>query len=68
MGFWRQQEIQMARRMLDWHYRRNQLTPPGEEEAAQRAAQLVDDAHRIARQRGRNVAAILKELVEEIKR
>jgi hypothetical protein len=68
MGFWRQQEIQMARRMLDWHFRRNQLAPPGEEEATQRAAQLVDDAHRIARQRGRNVVAILKELVEEIKR
>jgi hypothetical protein len=67
MGFWRQQEIQMARRMLDWHCRRNQLALPGEEESTRRAAQLVDDAHRIARQRGRNVLTILKELVEQIK-
>jgi hypothetical protein len=68
MGFWRQQEIQMARRLLDWHYRREQIPLPGGDELDRRAAELVDEAHRIARERGRNVAAILKEMVAQIKR
>jgi len=32
------------------------------------ARKLVDDAHRIARERGRNVVSILKELINEDKR
>ena len=68
MGFWRQQEIQMARRLLDWHYRREQIPLPEGDALDRRAAELVDEAHRIARERGRNVAAILKEMVAQIKR
>ena len=32
------------------------------------ARQLVDDAHRIARERGGNVLSILKEMVVDIRR
>jgi len=32
------------------------------------ARNLVDDAHRIARERGRNVVSILKELINDDKR
>ncbi len=32
------------------------------------AARLVDDAHKIARERGRNVVGILKELIADIKK
>lgn|GEM_PF-2621690 len=42
-------------------------TPP-EAELNRRAAKLVDDAHRIARERGRNVLSIMKELVEDVKK
>lgn len=32
------------------------------------AAKLVNDAHRIARERGRNVISIMKDLVEDLKK
>jgi len=32
------------------------------------AAKLVNDAHKIARERGRNVAGILKELIADIRK
>jgi hypothetical protein len=68
MGFFRQQEVKMAQRLLTWQYERIQRQPPPEPELARQAAQLVDDAHRIARERGRNVIAIIKEMVADIKK
>lgn len=67
-GFFRQQEERMALRLLAWQYQRLKMTIPGEEEMQRQAAQLVDDAHRIAKERGRNVMAIIKEMVEDIKK
>jgi len=37
------------------------------EELQQQAARLVEDAHRIARERGRNVISILKEMIGDLK-
>jgi len=68
MGFLRQQEIKMAQRLLSWQYQRLQRDPPPESELAEQAGRLVDEAHRIARQRGRNVIAIMKEMVADIKK
>ena len=67
-GFFRQQEERLAARLLTWQYQRLQLDVPEGEEMRQRAAQLVDDAHRIAKQRGRNVVAIMKEMAADIKK
>ena len=67
-GFFRQQEERMAVRLLTWQYQRQKIALPGEDEIQRRAEQLVDDAHRIAKERGRNVMAIMKEMIADIKK
>ena len=68
MGFFRKQQERMAIRLLAWQYQRmNAEIPPVDQLDAQ-AVKLVDDAHRIARERGKNVLEILKDLVEDIKK
>ncbi len=67
-GFFRQQEERMAVRLLTWQYKRQKIALPGEDEIQRRAEQLVDDAHRIAKERGRNVMAIMKEMIADIKK
>jgi hypothetical protein len=68
MGFWRQQEEKMAARLLQWHFQRQGQAPPGGEALQRQAADLVNEAHRVAKQRGQNVAVILKELVNDLRR
>jgi hypothetical protein len=68
MGFFRQQEERLAVRLLAWQYQRMNLPVPSIEELERQAVKLVDDAHRIARERGRNVVSILKEMVAELKK
>jgi hypothetical protein len=41
---------------------------PDEAELQLQAVQIVAEAHRIARERGRNVIAIIKDLIEDIKK
>ena len=55
-------------RLLAWQYQRMNLPLPHADELARLAAKLVDDAHGIAAHRGRNVVAIIKELVDDIKK
>ena len=68
MGFIRQQEKRLAVRLLIWQYQRMKIPIPALEELEKQAARFVDDAHRIARDRGRNVISILKEMITEIKK
>ena len=68
MGFFRQQEIRAAVRYLQWQYEKQNMPVPGENHLNRQAARIVDDAHRIAKERGRNVLGIIKELIEEIKK
>ena len=68
MGFFRQQEERMAMRFLAWRYQKLKMPVPDDAELKPQAAQIVDEAHRIARERGRNVIAIIKDLVEDIKK
>jgi len=58
----------MAMRLLAWRYQKMNLPVPEESRLAEMASTLVDDAHRIARERGKNVWLILKELVEDWKK
>lgn len=68
MGFFRKQEERMAMRLLAWKYQRmNEQLPPISQLEAQ-ASSLVSEAHRIAKQRGKNMVVILKDLVEDIRK
>lgn len=68
MGFFKQQEERMAMRFLTWRYQKMKIPVPDEAELKVQAVQIVAEAHRIARERGRNVIAIIKDLVEDIKK
>lgn len=68
MGFIRHQEEKMALRLLEWQYKRMNIPLPVVSELERRADKLVDDAHQIARKRGKNVLSIIKDLVGDLKK
>ena len=65
MGFFRNQEQNLAARFLRWQYEKQNLPAPPESDIQQQAGRIVDDAHRIAKERGGNLLDIMKELVQE---
>ncbi len=67
MGFIRQQEEKLAVRLLAWRYQKMNISAPPVNELENQASKLVDEAHKIARERGRNVMSIIKDLVEDLK-
>jgi hypothetical protein len=68
MGFFRQQEERLAVRFLSWRYQKLNKPVPDDAELKLQASKIVAEAHRIARERGRNVVAIIKDLVNDIKK
>lgn len=68
MRFIRRQEERLAVRLLAWQYQRMNLPVPAIQELERQAAKLVDDAHRISLERGRNVLTIIKELISDVKK
>jgi hypothetical protein len=66
MGFFRQQEEKLAMRFLTWQYQRLKIPVPPEAELAHQAGKVVEEAHQIARQRGSNVVAIMKDLISDL--
>jgi hypothetical protein len=68
MGFIRRQEERLTIRLLTWQYQRINMPVPSMEALEIHASGLVDDAHKIARERGRNVVGILKELIADIRK
>ena len=62
MGFIRQQEERIAIQFLTWKYEKANLPLPPESEMKKKAGDIIDEAHRIARERGKNVVGIIKEL------
>ena len=68
MGFIRQQEEKLAMRFLSWQYEKLKKPIPAEDVLERQAAQIVAEAHDIARKRGRNVMTIIKDLIAEIKK
>ncbi len=56
----------MARRFLEWQYEKTKTPTPGAAELDRHAKIIVDEAHRIARERGSNVIGIMKELVADL--
>lgn len=65
MGFFRNQEENLAARFLRWQYEKQKLPAPPESDIQQQAGRIVDDAHRIAKERGGNLLDIMKELVRD---
>lgn len=68
MGFIKKQQVKAAVRLLAWQYVRSGQPLPDATTLEQDARRLVDDAHRIARQRGGNVLSILKEMATDIRK
>jgi hypothetical protein len=68
MGFFRQQEEKLAMRFLTWQYQKLKIPVPSEAELARQAGKIVEEAHQIARQRGSNVVAIMKDLISDLKK
>jgi len=68
MGFLKNQQVKLALRLLAWRYEKAGLPLPDQAALQAQARSLVDDAHRIARERGGNVLAILKEMAGDIRR
>jgi hypothetical protein len=68
MGFIRQQEERLATRLLVWRYKRENLVVPPPEKLRDQAATIVEEAHRIARETGGNVIAIVKEMIGDLKK
>ncbi len=68
MGFIRQQEEKLAVRFLSWQYEKLKKPIPDGAELARQSAKIVEEAHRIARERGRNVVSIIKDLIVDIRK
>lgn len=66
MGFIRRQEEKMAARLIQWHLSQKALPSLPPDELARKSAALVDEAHRVARHRGKNVLAIMKDMVADV--
>lgn len=63
MGLIRKQEEKFALKLLEWRYKQQQMPVPEKDVLRQHAADIVSQAHAIARQRGGNVIAILKDMI-----
>jgi hypothetical protein len=58
----------MACRFLSWRYEKMGVDVPPPAELQAQAAKVVDEAHRIARETGGSVMAIIKELITDLKK
>jgi hypothetical protein len=68
MGFIRDQEERLIIGLLTAKYQKKNLPVPGISELKRQAAKIVDGAHGIARERGKNVLSIIKDMKEELRR
>lgn len=68
MGFIRDQEERLAIALLTAKYQKKNLPAPDISELKRQAAKIVDEAHGIARERGKNVLSIVKDMAEELKK
>ncbi len=67
-GFIRRQEENLTIRFLEWKYQKMNLIVPPVSELQRLASNIVDDGHRIARERGQNVISSIKELIADMKK
>jgi hypothetical protein len=67
MGFIRDQEERLVVGLLTAKYQKKNLPVPDISELKRQAAIIVDEAHSIARERGKNVLSIVKDMAEDLK-
>lgn len=65
MEFIRRQEERMTIQFLTWRYQKLNMEVPSDSELQKQASKIVDDAHRVAKERGSNVLSIIKELINK---
>jgi hypothetical protein len=68
MGFIRDQEERLVIGLLTAKYQKKNLPVPEISELKRQAARIVDEVHGIARERGKNVLSIVKDMAEELSR
>ena len=68
MGFFKQQEERLAIRLLNWQYQKLGKPVPPADELKRQATTIVDEAHRIARERGKNVISIMKAMISDLRK
>jgi hypothetical protein len=68
MGFLRDHEEGIVIRLLTAKYHKKNLPVPDISELKRQASKIVDEAHGIARERGKNVLSIIKEMADELKK
>ena len=67
-SFIRKQEVRLAVRLLEWKYEKAGASVPSQADLNRMAESIVDDAHKIAKERGTNVLEIIKETATDIKK
>jgi hypothetical protein len=68
MGFFRQQEEKLVIKWIKWQYQKQNYPLPDEAAIKRNAVKIVEEGHRIAREKGRNIYGIMKELVDDLKK
>ncbi len=68
MNFIKKQEIRFAKKLLGWKYKKSGSYIPSDENLTLQASQVVEEAHKIAKERGSNLAEIMKELIKDVKK
>jgi len=67
MGFIRDHEERLVIGLLTAKYQKKNLPVPDISELKRQAARIVDEAHGIARERGKNVLSSVKDMAEDLK-
>ena len=68
MGFIRNQEEKLALKFLAWRHTKKGLPLPEISIMRRQASEIVDEAHRIGKERGTNIVSIMKELARDVKK
>jgi hypothetical protein len=68
MGFIRDQEERLIIGLLTAKYQKNNLPVPDISELKRQAAKIADEAHAIARERGKNILSIVKDMGQELRK
>lgn len=66
MSFIRRQEEKLAIRYLNWQYEKNGIPKPDDDLLVEKARWIVEQAHRIAKERGKNIAGIIQDLAADL--
>ena len=67
MSFVRRQQERLVMRYLIWQYQKRNLPLPDQIELEGQARNIIEEARQIARKRGRNLMAIVKDLIADLK-